>query len=99
MENIDELTKEINEIIKRAESGSMDLKEASVRIGVTDKLFKIYESQLKYNKLRKEGGVHVIDFMEGEFYDLPSGEQIEGAKALISRAKKEIEKLRKKHDK
>jgi len=28
MENIDELTKEINEIIKRTESGSMDLKEA-----------------------------------------------------------------------
>ena len=99
MENIDELTEEINEIIKRAGSGSMDLKEAGVRIGVTDKLFKIYESQLKYNKLRKEGSVHVIDFMEGEFDDLPSGEQTKNAKALIGRAKKEIEKLRKKHDK
>jgi hypothetical protein len=99
MENICELTKEINEIIRWAESGSMDLKEASVRIGVTDKLFKIYESQLKYNKLRKEGGVHIIDFMEGEFDDLPSSELIENAKALIGRAKKEIEKLRTKHDK
>ena len=98
MENIDELSKEINEIIKQAESGSMDLKEASVRIGISDELVKIYEAQHKYNTLRKDGCVHIIDFMECEFDDLPSSERVKNTKALISKAKKEIDELKKRAD-
>jgi len=96
MKIIDEWTKEISVILEQTKSGKMDLKEASVRIGVIDKVFKIYEAQLKYNKLRKDGGVHVIDFMECEFDDLPSSEQIKNAKTVISKAKEEIDELRKK---
>ncbi len=95
MKNINDLTKQVQEVIGQAKSGKMNLEKAQAVCNGLDMIIQIYELQLEYNKLRKENDIPKIDFMECEFDDMPSDEHLTNAKSMLKHAKKELKDMRK----
>ncbi|HUU19735.1 MAG TPA: hypothetical protein VMW72_21470 [Sedimentisphaerales bacterium] len=85
MRTIEEMGKDVDEIIQKVKSGKIDLKKVEMLIdGEVLPMVKLWKSQLEFYELRKEKPPE----------HAPSKKQIEEFESKVFLAKEEIEKLK-----